>query len=582
MSDTTEASKNEGTPARSGRSRAIKRYGPFVGALILVIGAVALFGRGKDDDKKDKENQSVKAVDNAALIKAGPMTPERAELEGKSDVDFGPNCDAKTGRIKLPTVLAPPCVQPFTGDNGGATSPGVTKKDILIVAYNTDPKLDPLAASIVSGGGANIDPKKTQAALTNYVKLYNKIFETYGRKVTLKFVSGSGASSDVDAAKADAIKIADMKPFAVIGGPAQATKPFATELAARGVICGPACTIAEPDSIIKDNYPYIWEPGPTPDEAAALGVEMISKLAGPGKAAMAGDDATKAKDRVYAIVHYDTPDGDHQEDYELLRDGLKSHGITEKTDVPFLLDLAKSQENARTIITKLKKAGVTTVIYTGDPFTPGPLTHEATRQDYHPEWILGPSVLGDSTFFARMMDGDQWKNGFGMSVLAGRADPDTNDSVKIYRWAFGEKPPANTVNVTEPGIRFVFTGIQMAGPKLTPQTFRDALFRLPTRGGGPTIPQVSWGKHNVWSGLDYGSIDDMTLIWWDPKVSGDDEIGNKGPGMYRYADHAKRYKLGHLPDSLEAAKVFDDASSETIFKQQPPDDVGPTYPKPNL
>src|SRR6266536_540292 len=181
MSETTEASKNDKVPARSGRSRLLKRYGPFVAAIVLIAGAVALFGRG-NDDKKDTstESQSVGSVDNAKLLDTGPMTPEKAKKEGKT-VDFGPNCDTKLGRIKIPTVLAPPCVEPFTGDNGGATSPGVTKDEVLIVSYVTDPKLDPLAASIVGGGGASTDPKLTRDSIDNYVKLYNKVFETYGR-----------------------------------------------------------------------------------------------------------------------------------------------------------------------------------------------------------------------------------------------------------------------------------------------------------------------------------------------------------------------------------------------------------------
>ena len=559
----------------------LKRYGPVVGVAVLAIGAVALFGRGGDDEDKDGDASSSR-VDNAALIRSGPMTPEKARLVGEDDVDFGPNCDTERGLLKLPTVLSPPCVAPFSGDNGGDTSPGVTKDEILIIAYATDPKLDPLGASIVSGGGADIDLAKNEEAGRNYVRLYNTIFETYGRTVKVERFVGSGASSDIDAAKADAIKIAEKRPFAVVGGPALATTPFATELASRHIICGPGCSVAEPDSMIEKYYPYIWEPGATPLQTTALAAEMVGKLAPPGKAELAGDAATKAKDRVYALVHYDTPAGDQQEAFEDLRDRLREQGVKIAVDVPFLLDIPKAQETARTIIARLEQEHVTTVIYYGDPFTPGPLTKEATRQDFHPEWILGPSALGDSTFFARMMDGEQWSHGFGMSLLSGRAAPETNDSVKIYQWAFGEDPPSNTVTVTEPPLRFIFAGIHMAGPKLTPETFRDGLFRLPPAGGGPTIPEVSWGSHGIWPSLDYGQIDDMTLIWWDPDVSGDDEIGVDGDGMYRYADHGKRYELGELPDSIEDARLFDDDVSETIFEQQPAEDVAPTYPEPDL
>ena len=62
------------------------------------------------------------------------MTPEKAELLGE-DVDFGPTCDTDLGRIMLKSVYAPPCVEPFEGDNGGATSAGVTADEVTVVYY---------------------------------------------------------------------------------------------------------------------------------------------------------------------------------------------------------------------------------------------------------------------------------------------------------------------------------------------------------------------------------------------------------------------------------------------------------------
>jgi hypothetical protein len=84
------------------------------------------------------------------------MTPQRAELEGETGVDFGPKCDPATGKLRLPTVYAPPCVVPFDGDNDGATSPGVTADSVKVVAYIPDPAIDPVGASLIAGAGANL------------------------------------------------------------------------------------------------------------------------------------------------------------------------------------------------------------------------------------------------------------------------------------------------------------------------------------------------------------------------------------------------------------------------------------------
>src|SRR5690606_17148113 len=107
--------------------------------------------------------------------------------------------------------------------------------------------------------------------------------------------------------------------------------------------------------------------------------------------------------------------------------------------------------------------------------------------------------------------------------------------------------------VIEPPLRTVFTGIHLAGPELTPESFRDGLFRYPISGGGPTEPQVSRGDHGVWPEMDLGGGDDMTLIWWDPGATGEDETGNEGQGMYRYAKGGQRYTIGNLPGSVEEA-----------------------------
>ncbi|MGH9286768.1 MAG: hypothetical protein ACRD0V_00470, partial [Acidimicrobiales bacterium] len=297
-------------------------------------------------------------------------------------------------------------------------------------------------------------------------------------------------------------------------------------------------------------------------------------------AELAGDDATRAKDRVYGLLHYDTPDGDYEPVFEAFVDQLGDNGIELATDVEFTLDLARAQENARTNISRLKEAGVTTIIYTGDPLTPASLTAEATAQDYHPEWILGSSVLMDTTLFARQTDVEQWKNGFGIALPGARGAQETNGAFRIWNWAYGGLPPNNTANVLEPPLRTAFIGMHLAGPELTPETFRDGLFRYPPSGGGPTEPQISRGDHGVWPDRDWGGTDDAAIIWFDPAASGEDEVGNQGQGMYRYANGGQRYTLGEFPDSVEEARLFDNESSVTVFDQVPPEDEPPDYPPP--
>jgi hypothetical protein len=544
-----------------------------IAAGALIAGTLAATaGAAPSDDAADAQK-------NAALVKSGPMTPEKAQLLGKSNIDFGPNCDTTTERVKIPTVYSPPCVQPFTGKNGGATAQGVTGNEIKVVIWVGDPSKDPVLAGQIIAAGASLDTNTIKATWQGYIDIYNKMLELYGRKISVEFFDGTGSGADTAAAKSDAIAIAAKKPFAVLGGPAQSTSVFSDELAHRGVICVGTCALAVPQRITTNNAGFIFTDGPSPEESALLTAEFIGKQAGPGKAQYAGDDATKNKKRVYGVAHYDTPDGQYHAQFNTLKDGLKKYKITPKADQSFFLDPAKSQENARTIITKMKTAGVTTVIYTGDPLTPAALTKEASAQDYHPEWIVGPTVLADTTFFGRTFDQEQWAHAFGVALVAGRVPQSENPNYTLYTWFHGSPPPNNTYNVIVPTVSVLARGLTMAGQKLTPKTFQDGLFRYPPSGGDPINPKQSWGKHGLWPFVDYWGSDDGGILWWDPNATGEDEVGKVGQGIYQYGNGAKRYTLGHFPAAGQGG-LFDTSTAVTVFPQLPPESSTPAYPSP--
>ena len=56
---------------------------------------------------------------------------------------------------------------------------------------------------------------------------------------------------------------------------------------------------------------------------------------------------------------------------------------------------------------------MTTVIISTDPLIPANITKEATAQNYFPEWVIGPSVLADTTIFGRTFDQEQWEHALG-------------------------------------------------------------------------------------------------------------------------------------------------------------------------
>src|SRR5438309_4816437 len=66
----------------------------------------------------------------AATTTGGPANPSAPASSPAATTD--PWCDPATGRLKIPTLYAAPCVPPFSGDNGGATYNGVTAQTITV------------------------------------------------------------------------------------------------------------------------------------------------------------------------------------------------------------------------------------------------------------------------------------------------------------------------------------------------------------------------------------------------------------------------------------------------------------------
>lgn len=553
------------------RPSAMKRYGPFIAIVVVIVSVLLgfkLFGGGSD--KKAK-----KASDSNGKISTagGPVTINDSN---RNSIDWGPNCEVERGKVKIPYTYAAPCVKPFTGNNGGATADGVTATSIKIVAYIGDPAKNPLQAASVKGAGADVSPTTAKETYQGYIDLFSKYYELYGRKIDLQFFDGTGGPMDEVAARADAKAIADLHPFAVLNG-ANQTPAWSDELAANHILCLGNCSLAVPEQFVSSHSPYIWSNGPTPEQAAQLTSALVTKLLKGKKAEFAGD-ALKDKPRVFGVVHYDTIDGQQTAAFAKLKQELTAGGIKIAADLPFLLDLAKAQENARTEIAKLKEAGVTSVIFTGDPLTPSSLTKEATAQNYFPEWIIGSNVLVDIALFGRTYDQQQWQHAFGLALTPDRTNQDARESYNLYKWQYGTKPPNNTYGVLFVDPATLFTGLQLAGPDLTPATFAASMFRTPVGGNTPISPTVSRGHHGLWPGTDWGGGDDAGILWWNPAAEGEDEVGTVGKGLYEYTAMGKRYTLAKMP--TKDPGLFDKSTSVTIFDTIPPAYAPPDYPSP--
>jgi hypothetical protein len=562
----------EPTQGRTGGNRpsAAKRYGPLIAIVVvvaLVIGGFLLF---KSDDKSKADTPTT------TTAAGGGKAPWPLFDKADTKTNWGPNCDESTGKIAIPFTYSAPCAKQFSGDNGGATADGVTADSIKIVVYQGDPAKNQLQAATVSKAGADVSPATAKQTYEGYFKLFEKYYNTYGRKLDITYFLGTGAPNDEVTARADADAIAEMHPFAVISG-ANQTPVWAEELVSKHVMCLGNCSLAVPTKTILANQPYLMGVGPTPEQAGLMTAKLVTTEL-KGKNAVYGGDDVKNKKRVFAVTHYDTVDGQQKDAYANLKAGLEKGGVKIAADLPFQLDLARGQENARVMIAKLKDAGVTTVIYTGDPLTPSNLTKEATAQNYFPEWVIGSNVLVDIAVFGRTYDQQQWQHAFGLALTPARVNQNANPGYTLYKWFNGTTPPDNTYGVILGDLTQLVNGIHVTGPNLTPDTFRDAVFNTPILGGTPIAPKSSRGEHGLWPGVDWGGTDDTGLIWWNPKARGENEIGVVGDGLYEYTQMGKRWTLDQIPATDPG--LFNSSNSITIFTTVPKAYQPPQYPSP--
>ena len=159
----------------------------------------------------------------------------------------------------------------------------------------------------------------------------------------------------------------------------------------------------------------------TPEQADAHLVEMVGKQLVGKPAEFAGDEAMQTEERVFGWIQAETETGEYTDAQRRLRGGARRASTTARSrpGSPTCSTRPRAADIATTAIARMKEAGVTTVILSTDPLIPANITQEATAQNYFPEWIIGPSVLADTTIFGRTFDQEQWAHALGLGLTDG-------------------------------------------------------------------------------------------------------------------------------------------------------------------
>ena len=492
-----------------------------------------------------------------------------------------PACDRTAkpyGRLDFVTKGGGPiCVAAWKDgtDNGGATYQGVTKDKIKVVAIV--PNDEQVSATPASGRPTNYSTGQAGTvpdALDDVLEVYEHSFGgtyTYGRDIELENVVSSG--DDEAAQRADAVTVKAKKPFVVIDTTASSLPVFDTEIAAAKI---PVFSLnATIDETLKQ-APYRW--GQTDPAAGSMnGAEFIGKQLAGKKAQYAGDPAIQNQTRKFGLVRSDVFDADYFNDTLAKYDAKIAPGatVTYQGTTSTLGDPALAQEQAPVAITKLKTAGVTTVVLLADSAMVNALTKQATAQEYHPEWVYTGTQNIDLPLLARgYADQEQWSHAFGLSNVPPGSPTAPTTLPNSIQWYFGRQGTFG-ISYTN-AIGWLVSGIMYAGPKLTAETLKQGFFSIPALGGSassdPTLanrtPRSGYGRTN---GLPYEEYmrgnKDFAASWWDPDTDGPPILGFPGgKGTLWYLDDAKRFYAGHWP--TKPLEFFD--KSKAIYQFDAP------------
>lgn len=467
----------------------------------------------------------------------GPAAPAQPRPDGAapSGATLGATCEGGVKQTKEP--YSPPCIL-FHGDNGGATSPGVTREAITVTFREGNlPSLYAVAGSIAQKLGVKDTGDDVRRTIRTYFDYFNSHFQLYGRKAVPVFYKGVGDQlqeffgANPEGAQADALTVGkELKAFA---DESALTTPYAEALARQKVIAMPPVHMSA--RWYREHAPYTWGVLVDCSQLVRTLVDWATKRVLGQPARYAGNPEFRTKTRTLGLIVPEQPW--YQ---ECAAEGVKqinAAGFKFDHQINYPLDFNRLSIIAPSIIAQMKARGVTTVACVCDPVLPLFLTGQATQQGYFPEWVVAGSALTDVDVLGQIYDKAQWKNAFGLSFLSDIYHGMKAESYRTYK-AMRQDEPAFIADVLYYPILMLFLGIHMAGPNLNPTTFQQGLFHYP-----PTV-----GETGRWSfgPDDYTATDDAREIYFDPSAM---SPFDNAPGKYQPTMPGQRFSGATWPNA---------------------------------
>jgi len=515
--------------------RLLRGYGPAV-AIAAIIALIAVLVPSKaqkviSGNNAGSNGNEISLGDNGNGTSSGPGaaagtngaagTQGQAGTAGKTVTLPGHTTACNGQALQVPgDPYSPPCVL-FSGDNGGATTMGVTKDSINIaVRLTTDQSFQQTLAKLAGAQlrDTNDDNVRTIKALAQY---FNTHFNFYGRKLNITTYTGQGSLSaelqgnGQQQALADATTVGQqMKSFADITAESE---PYATALQQQKVLGFGDPYM--PGFWHNSHAPYDWSLATDgTDLATDIANYTVQKLCPPGTPARYAGGNLKDAPRKFAGI---APANElYKVSADVFKKVMESHGCA-VDNYNYTLDLGTESQQAQNLISQLKSKGYTTILCGCDPIFPVYMTGQESSQSYLPEFVEIGAALVDQDYVGQLYNQQAYAHAIGISPNQPTVPYTQTIGYSAYKQVDPSGEPAFFVDIIYLQMDMLALGIQMAGPHLTPATFQQGMFSFKPALG----PAGLWGFNSN----QYTIPNDFREVCWSPNTV---SANNSKPGAY--------------------------------------------------
>ena len=444
---------------------------------------------------------------------------------------------------QTPNIYSGPCAPAWHGNNGGATWQGVTANSIKICVNGLGSPNAPSANGPVAAQESS-SQNAWDRTYTVFQQYFNQNFEFYGRQV--QFIVEDASGGGVQAEETAGVACDQQDGVFASGG---TSEPECSYLGQHGIVA--FCGDHWPIDYYNQGAPNLYGWLMSGNEDAQFISEMICKQFSGRDAVWAGEADYQHTQRKFGLLLYDTRG--YQELGPMIQGLLKTE-CNQTIDIVYSdLDNQTGETSLAEAVTKFKEAGVTTVIPGVDYISSAVFTNAAAQDNWYPEFFVTGGGDLDRNQLGSLQNQTEWDHAFGFTDQEMERPLEDTDCYRAYQ----SVDPANTpafefCDYLYDSLYMLMTGIEDAGPDLTPANFQKGLYKL-----GFRYPSLSsWAVQGGYGPGHPAYADSVTMIWWSSTTPPPDPNtyatngGNDDVGAYLYVNQGERFLLGHIPTAL--------------------------------